>query len=289
MPSVVFNTLLNEKIAVFRSVFANTSRQIFVDSNGDLRHPGEFGQFREVVVRDFLRFFIPGRVAISNGFVITAFDEVSTQCDLVAFDANATPLIESGERQRFFPVESVCAIGEVKSVMSRTDLRDALNKLARIKMLREQIPSPTVLRRDVPGNFNPSNYAYDQIPSFLICEKFSFNPANLEEVVSSLYEPDILQRHRHNLVLSLQDGLLAYFNFDGKTMMYPEMSSRFEGGVHSHPMALGNRFVMFDHDDPASHIRLFCTYLFLVSSSTTVLYPDMASYISNANNAFRDG
>lgn len=118
MPSVIFNTLLDEKIAVFRSVFANTSRQIFVNSNGDLRHPGECGQFREAIVRDFLRFFIPGRVAVSNGFVITAHDDVSGQCDLIAFDANATPLIESGERQRFFPVESVCAIGEVKSIVS---------------------------------------------------------------------------------------------------------------------------------------------------------------------------
>lgn len=170
-----------------------------------------------------------------------------------------------------------------------TDLGVALNKLARIKVLRERIPSPTVLRRDTPGIFNPLNFAYDQIPSFLICEKFSFNPANLEQLASSLYEPDIPQRHRHNLVLSLQDGLLAYTNFDRVTMMYPEMSSGLEGTTRVRPVPLKNRFVMADHDDPSSHIRLFCTYLFLVSSNTTILYPDMASYIALARNGYRDG
>ncbi|MEW9573168.1 DUF6602 domain-containing protein [Rhodanobacter sp. Si-c] len=281
MVNQVFEALLEEKINSFVRQYNENSRSLFFDgSTKRLRHAGEFGTFREAIVRDFLRFFIPGRIDISNGFVITSKGGVSTQCDIIAFDAKSTPLIESGERQRFFPVETVCGLGEVKSVMSRVDFIDAINKLAKIKMLREEIQSATIIRRERDGYFDPLNYAYDQIPSFLICEKLDFNIDNLVNEVGGMYSSDIAIRHRHNLILSLKDGIFLYLDDNNKSMMFPEITGRIQqDGSISQKCVLKNRFVKPDKS-LFCHVHLFCTYMFLMTSSVTVLYPDMACYLS---------
>jgi len=54
MPSKIFNFLLEEKIEVFKRSFCDTAKQTFVDPNGELIHPGEFGNYRESCCKDFL-------------------------------------------------------------------------------------------------------------------------------------------------------------------------------------------------------------------------------------------
>ncbi|UUC92680.1 DUF6602 domain-containing protein [Comamonas sp. C11] len=288
MPSSIFTALLDEKIRTFVAAYQQTAHQVFFDEQSKkLRHAGEYGAFRELVVREFLRFFTPGRLDIHNGFIITATDKVSTQCDVVVYDAKNTPLIESGERQRFFPVESACIVGEIKSRLSKVQLKDALNKLARIKALREEVPAPTVLKRDREGPFDPVNYAYDQLPTFLICERLDFDLGQLPNQIDSLYDSSVERRHRHNLILSLQDGLIAYADKANKTLMFPEVSGRITpNGLSPHEM-FRNRFVIPKQGD-LSHIRTFCSYMFLLSSSTTILYPDITSYMHSGNCSLHD-
>ena len=289
MPNKIFNALLEEKIEMFVSSYEKTSHQVFYDEkNKRLRHAGEYGGYREILVREFLRFFTPSRLNIHDGFLITNTDSVSTQCDAIIFDAKSTPLIESGEKQRFFPVETVCAIGEVKSTLSKDQLKKALNKLARNKALREQIQSPTIIRRERDGAFDPKNYAYDQLPSFLICQKFNFDFSSLASEVASFYDTDIKIRHRHNLVLSLQDGLLAYVDSNSKTMMFPEIWLRIQADASlSKKEQLRNRFIISEVSK-YDHIKLFSSYMFLLSSSATILYPDVTDYMSVNNTKIID-
>ncbi|WP_429066348.1 DUF6602 domain-containing protein [Aeromonas bestiarum] len=289
MPSRIFDSLFEEKITGFVSAYRATARHVFYDDiKKELRHTGEFGAYREILVREFLGFFTPSRLNIHNGFLITSLDSISTQIDAVIFDAKSTPLIENGEKQRFFPVETVCAIGEVKSTLTKQQLKEALNKLARNKALREQIQSPVIIRRDRDGDFDPANYAYDQLPSFLICESFNFKFNELHKEVNALYDSDIEARHKHNLILSLKDGLLAYFDSNNKTMMFPEISGRIlpQGDLTPKEL-LKNRFIM-PEDDNFSHIKLFCSYMFLLSSSTTILHPEVTDYMCIGKNALMD-
>jgi len=279
MPSTVFTALLDEKIRSLIAAYDDTSQHIFYDDvTKRLRHAGEFGTYRESIVREFLRFFIPGRIDIHTGFLITATDKVSTQCDIVAFDAKNTPLIESGERQRFFPVETVCAVGEVKSAISKTELRAALNKLARVKAMREEIPSPAIIRRERQGEFDPLNYGYDQLASFIICQRFDFDHTTLADDIDSFYDSDVARRHRHNMVLSLHDGLLLYADRNGKAIMFPELTGRLVGEQLTAHEIFSNYFVKPGAGSYA-HIRIFCSYIFLLTSSATVLYPDISTYM----------
>ena len=42
----------------------------------------------------------------------------------------------------FFPVETIAAVGEIKSVLSKTTLSEAIQKLAQVKVLREEVKHP---------------------------------------------------------------------------------------------------------------------------------------------------
>lgn len=289
MSNIIFNALLEEKIENFIAAYEKTSNQVFYDeAKKRLKHSGEYGTYREILVREFLKFFTPSRLDIHNGFLITSTDAISTQCDAIIFDAKNTPLIENGEKQRFFPVETACAIGEVKSTLSKSQLKEALNKLARNKALREQILSPTIIRRERNGKFDPQNYAYDQLPSFLICQNFDFNFLSLTKEINSFYESDIEIRHRHNLILSLKDGLLAYADSNNKTLMFPEIMGRIQSdGSLSPREQLKNRLVISE-DSKNTHIKLFCSYMFLLSSSVTILYPEVTNYMSIENTKIID-
>lgn len=281
MPNDIFNSLLEEKVQAFLFGYEKTSHQVFYDEDKSrLRHTGEYGTYREILVRDFLSFFTPARLDIHDGFIITGKDSVSTQCDIIVYDSKSTPLIESGEKQRFFPVETVCAIGEVKSNLTKSQLKEALNKLARNKALREEVKSPVIIKRDRDGAFDPQNYAYDQLPSFLICQSFNFDFSSIADEIDSLYDSDIEVRHRHNLVLSLKDGLLAYSDCNNNTIMFPEIAGRIQPNRSLSPKEQClNRFVMPD-DSSNTHIRIFCSHMFLLTSSVTILYPEIMDYLS---------
>jgi hypothetical protein len=272
MSNYIFTKILEEKIEFFKFAFQQTSKDIFFDENSKkLIHPGEYGTYREAICRDFLRFFIPTRLAIGTGFLISDKGNVSKQCDLIIYDLNSTPLIENSERQRFFPVETVCAIGEVKSDIDKSGLKEAINKLARNKRLKEDISNPVAIKRDQPGSFNPKEYSYDNIFSFLICNKFNFDHTNLHNEIGSFYDNDIEHHQKHNLILSIQDGILLYRSDNDQIMMYPF----FDGNV------LSNSFVIPDTNKNC-HFYFACSYIFMGTTSASIYYPEIGDYIRDS-------
>lgn len=287
--------LLNEKIRTYADAFCEGSRQLFVDSEGALVHPGEFGSFRESITRDYLQAFVPQRMAIDTGFVVTASGKVSTQCDVVIYDRSVTPLLQNANRQRFFPVESVCAIGEVKSVLKLVDLKKALRKLAMVKSLRDSLYEPWYVHcskeEGLRSKFEPERDERDQLVSFLICERFDFDFAeNAEEILSCYLEahPKFPVNLRHNFVLSINDGLLTYLHpkKDGTLFPFPtkitEVAIFGDAGelksVSLQARALTNRALI---PFPASfeHMRHFSSMLHQALTAVSVLFPDMSRYI----------
>lgn len=269
MGNKIFQSILDEKVENFRLAFEKTSKDLFWNAEEKkLIHPGEYGTYRESVCKDFLRLLTPHYLDISSGFLINDSDEISTQCDIVIYDAKSTALIENSDRQRFFPVETTVGIGEIKSNLSKADFKTAINKMARNKIMRESIKTPVALKRESYGEFAPSEYHYDSIFSFLICKKLDFNIENLVHDINSLYDSDIKPYQKHNLILSIEDGLFAYFDENDKTLMFP-----FHRGK-----ALKNRFVKPDSNKNC-HFNYFSSYFFLAMSSISILYPEITNYI----------
>jgi hypothetical protein len=273
----VFDSLFRERIDVFRSAFSAVSTEVFYDpATKRLRHTGEYGMYRESIVRDFLKFIVPRGLDISTGFLISTMNDVSTQCDIVIYDSRMTPLCQEGDRQRFFPVESVFCIGEVKSTMSKAQLAEALNKLAAIKALGERIANPSIPGRNAAAPFDAINNPYDLIPSVLICQKLDFSLANIENEIDGMYDPSVHHRHKHNMILSIDDGLLSYYDNNSKNLPYPRL-----GGSD-----LKNRFTYPD-TNPYLHHKLFGAYVFMLTANKTLLYPEFSDYMGGILGGFK--
>jgi len=212
----IYKKLLKGKIDQFIVDF-KSSRELFenLDKRNKLLHAGEFGMFRENICDELIRFTIPSKYKTATGFLINSYDEVSSQCDIVIYDFNNAPLIQDGSYNRFFPVESVVGIGEIKSRLTTKMLCDALVKLAKNKEIKKIHPSKVFcVNKPDNGVFNPSINCYDTIFSFLICESIeNFNFNHLKNEIDTFYQTnDIKYDFRHNIILSLDDGVLIYLN-----------------------------------------------------------------------------
>lgn len=270
MSSRVFDALYREKIDIFINSFSATSTEVFYDPEKKrLIHTGEYGMYRESVVRDFLNFIVPQRLAISNGFLMSGMDDISTQCDVIIFDSKMTPLFQGGDKHRFFPIESVYCIGEVKSNLSRADFREAINKLARNKAIAERLNNPSLSGYSPGFNFDPTNNPCHIYSSVLICKKLDFDISNLENELDGLYSEEIQYRHRHNLILSLEDGLFAYSSPDGTKLPFPMIRQQ----------NYKNCFLSPRNDD-YYHMKFFGTFMFMLTSTKISLYPEFSDYIS---------
>ncbi|PMY60272.1 MULTISPECIES: DUF6602 domain-containing protein [Pseudomonas] len=291
-PDNALSTLLDEKIRSFVASFIQSSRRLFVDENGKLVHSQEFGVYRERIVSDFLKLFSPERMGVDSGFVVTSGGRISSQCDIVIYDKTVTPLIRDDHRQRFFPIESVCAVGEIKSRMSLSELKLALRKLAKLKSLRDSLYKPSYVYTLKSGGvrdsiFEPERDELDQIFTFLICESFSFNlQKHLCEIVDCYTEqhPKHPFCHRHNVILSLNDGLIAYLHPSGSIFQFPSqlLTLTDQNGSSKRKVSLmKHRLILPQEAQSIEHLRHFCTLFHQGLTTVSVLYPDMGRYIQS--------
>jgi hypothetical protein len=169
-------------------------------------------------------------------------------------------------------VETVAAIGEVKSILSKSDFLESLVKLSIAKQLRN-VEGKSVVRRatGILGS-EVGQHHFDHLVSFIICEKLSFKLDNITAEVSKHYEESgILPQHRHNLILSLEDGILCYKNhlLERKNVawMYPTVWSE----------AMKSRFI-FPGNNGRNHFGFFTAYLFLLCANATIYLPHLSDY-----------
>ena len=224
-----------------------------------------------------LRFFIPGKLDIGKGFVINSNNEVSTECDIVIFDAQASPMIESNELQRFFPVETVAAIGEVKSDLSLRELEKALVKLSKNKSIRDFVGDETpshIYRYQDDAQYCPKTIPFDQVSTFLICNKFDFNLSrdktdNFVSVIRDIYSRNNIERsHMHNLILSIEDGLI-YYNASDADSPYPI--------IPGHDLKIK---WMTNDSNTHIHFKTFCSFMYQLTSYASIMWPNLDSYIN---------
>lgn len=286
------STLLDERIRNFVASFIDSSRRLFVDEQGTLVHSLEFGVYRERVVGEFLKLFLPERMDVDTGFVVNSNGRISSQCDIVIYDRTVTPLIRDDQHQRFFPIESVCAVGEIKSQLNLLDLKKALRKLAKLKSLRDSLYMPsyiyTMKASGLHGStFQPEHDELDQIFTFLICESFSFDVQKHFQDIVDCYNEEYPKHpfcHRHNVILSLKDGLLAYRHPTGSLFQFPSQLQTLtdEEGNHSRRvLRLKHRLVLPTEAQSLEHLRHFCTLFHQGLTAVSVFYPDLGRYIQS--------
>lgn len=221
---------------------------------------------------------------IGTGFIITATGKVSTQCDLIIYDKNNCPLIENGNKQRFFPIECVVGIGEIKSDLDKDKFKEALLKLKNNKLLRNEIPqeSSYIFNNLNSQRFDAKNNVYDEIITFLICNKLNFNYTNIVNEMDDIYNNCELYL-RHNMILSINDGTLMYKGFpEGKFSYFPVIFGKKLINSLIRPYNQKELFIPKGFDISCykyEHILSFLNYMYMGISNTSILYPEMTNYL----------
>lgn len=201
MASKIYQQIFERYVTRFVGLYSEDSTVIFKDEKNKLIHPGEFGKYREESCKELLRLILGKEANVSDGFVITSGDQITTQCDIIVYNSNVSPFIADGIA-KMFPAEEIRMIGEIKSTLSRQEFIYTLRKMAENK-------KKIIEGRNGTGIYQSEGEAetYDTIVSFLICNKldFVFEKLRYEEIYSG-----IDRRYWHNSILSIEDATLTY-------------------------------------------------------------------------------
>jgi hypothetical protein len=94
--------------------------------NRKLPHMGLMGSENELALATLIRDFLPPRFGIeTSGIVIDRFGNESKQCDIIIYDASNFPKY----LRKVFPIELVYGIIEVKTNITSTEAKGALDNL----------------------------------------------------------------------------------------------------------------------------------------------------------------
>lgn len=253
----------------FKFSFENSKEIFWDEKQKKLIHPGEYGAYREELAKRWLEMYISKRFGIGSGFIINSSGSISTQCDIVIYDRTTTPKIENINNQKFFPIETVSCVGEIKSdINSIGQLNSYLIKLAEIKKMRENVKDPDpYFRGNFNSSFSPLNNPFDNIFTFLICNKFKFkiNPEKIDY-------GEIEQRFKHNVVLSLHNGILNYRTLAGtKNLLFP-----FTGEIR-----LIDNYLANDNEELPTPVINFLSAFQMASNYNALLNIDMTRYLTD--------
>jgi uncharacterized protein DUF6602 len=177
-------------------------------------HPGEKGMGREQIIRQFLLSYLPKKFEIATGFAFDFSGAVSKQLDLVIANSLVCPRFETSGGNRFYPCESVVAVGQIRSSLrSRRDFRDALSNLESVKALDRSAGGKALDTEHNETIDHRNNYLH-QIFTFLIVTGRALSGENLcYELIEYLetHEPFVWP----NIVLVLDKYLVTYACDDG--------------------------------------------------------------------------
>lgn len=127
--------LLQNAMYELSSALANA-----VGASSLIQHKLLKGEFRERRVISGLRPFIPRRYEMLSGVVANADGLFSRQQDIIISDSMVAPPFLAAGELGVHPIETVCAVIEVKSVASAQAMRDAVANIASVKQLASDEP-----------------------------------------------------------------------------------------------------------------------------------------------------
>ena len=135
--------------------------------------PSQVGDAMEVPVREQLENILPSGIAIGSGCVIDSYGHTSQQIDVILYERNICPVfsINNTPGTAYYPCEGVVAVGEVKSTLSTTELKDSIRKIDSVKSLNRHIvtanPSELDYLPNVENLVHYRNYGDIEAPSIM--------------------------------------------------------------------------------------------------------------------------
>lgn len=166
-------------------------------------HFAERGAEAEIILRDFLNQHLPKRFAANTGLVIDHEDQISSQTDVIIYDALNSPIYRKGARILILPSDNVASVIEVKSKLNKDELQDAAKKISSVKSLKKspitEVDQPVTLSPLIMTKTLGVVFAYDSSTSL---ETLSVNLREINATYPSNQWID--------LVVVLDKGVIGY-------------------------------------------------------------------------------
>lgn len=167
------------------------------------RHRGKLGEGREILLQRFLSNYLPKRFGVGSGFALFSETDISTEQDIIIYDALNNPVFFSEFHSAIFPSSAIQALIEVKSSLDKPELKKTIQKTSLVKQELRKAPSISVL--ESPRLMEP-----------LVC-LFAYSGSELPKIKETLIslQHDITETDRLDFICILNQGVISsgtYFN-----------------------------------------------------------------------------
>ena len=114
--------------------------------------PAAVGDAMEQPVKDQLDQILPRGVGVGSGFVIDSNGATSRQTDVIIYEKDICPVfsINNTPGTTYYPCEGVIAVGQVKSILTKSLLQEEFGKIASVKRL-QRYPVPAFMPHPTSG------------------------------------------------------------------------------------------------------------------------------------------
>lgn len=146
-------------------IFTGVSKKLTADFDflsSQLVHRPSSGAAREFAIKEILRQYLPQKLAVGSGVVISSDGRTSRQMDIIIYDSLNTPLLFSAGDTQIFPVECVYAVIEVKSMLNAQELKKSAEIIHSIK----QMPKKAYIKANKPTTHRVVNLYGQEIDYF---------------------------------------------------------------------------------------------------------------------------
>ena len=156
-------------------VFKHVSKQMrsdFEKIRSLIENRAEKGTELEIILKDFLKEYLPRNLAVTKGFLVDSDEKISKQLDVIIYDAFKTPILYESENIRVIPIECAYSVIEVKSKLGENELNDIFKNMDSVRSLKRKAYYPHGTIKDTyklygkKWNYWQTNYcifAFDSI------------------------------------------------------------------------------------------------------------------------------
>ncbi|NMN94820.1 DUF6602 domain-containing protein [Antrihabitans stalactiti] len=123
------------------------------EARAGMEHKGNKGSAVEAATRDTLRKYLPRHLDVGHGEIYDAFGDGTGQVDIIVTN-DEHPIRYPNDEPGPHIFDGVAAVGEVKSILTTTNLREIIESASKVKRLRT-----TPIKGDVVTNQSPEYQA----------------------------------------------------------------------------------------------------------------------------------
>lgn len=239
---------------MLRDILMSVSKKMQIDFEGitsKIQHNGEKGTARENILEEYLKSYIPEKYSFSKGTIVDCKDVQSRQVDIIIHDKFLTPYLVDMDNTKIVPIESVYGVVEVKSTLTKEELRKCVKNIESVRKLEKKTIS------DFSFPTAGLVFAYD-------------SDASLETVYKNLNEisADVEVDKRISCVCVLNKGIILPVEKNGMTNVSLLPSDNTIYGI-------------FNNANDA--LLLFYLILTQILNSITIFPPDMVAYAQSTD------